>query len=184
MSLVMGKRIAKELKRLPSLMEKVLEQSDSMKKIARKYKNSEHFLYLGRKYNFPIAYEGALKIKEIAYVPAQGYATGEMKHGPIALIDSKVVSVFIAPEDSVYEKSISGVEEIKARGGKVLAITTEGNVALAKKADDVVFIPKSLEMLAPLLTVIPLQLFAYYVSAAKGYDVDRPRNLAKSVTVE
>lgn len=184
MSLVTGKRIARELKRLPSLMEKVLMQSEAIKKMARKYKNSEHFLYLGRKYNFPIAYEGALKIKEIAYVPAQGYATGEMKHGPIALIDSSVVSVFIAPEDSVYEKSVSGVEEIKARGGKVLAITTEGNTTLAKKADDVVFIPKTLEMLTPLLTVIPLQLFAYYVSAAKGYDVDKPRNLAKSVTVE
>jgi glucosamine--fructose-6-phosphate aminotransferase (isomerizing) len=184
MSLVTGKRIAKEIKHLPKLMEKVLEQSEMIKKIAKKYQKSEHFLYLGRKYNFPIAYEGALKIKEIAYVPAQGYATGEMKHGPIALIDPQVVSVFIAPEDSVYEKSISGVEEIKARGGKVFAITTEGNTALAKKADDVVYVPKTLEMLTPLLTVIPLQLFAYYMSVAKGYDVDRPRNLAKSVTVE
>ena len=184
MSLVMGRRIARELLHLPRLMERVLEQSDAIKKIAKKYKDVPHFLYLGRKYNFPIAYEGALKLKEIAYVPAQGYATGEMKHGSIALIEPSVLSIFIAPEDSVYDKNLSGLEEIKARGGRVLAITTTGNTAIAKKADDVVYIPKTLELLTPLLTVIPLQLFAYYVSAAKGYDVDKPRNLAKSVTVE
>ena len=184
MSMVTGKRIVKELLRLPRLMEQVLEQADGIKKMARKYKDVPHFLYLGRKYNFPIAYEGALKLKEIAYVPAQGYATGEMKHGSIALIEPSILSIFITPEDSVYEKNLSGLEEIKARGGRVLAVTTVGNTALAKKADDVVFIPKTLELLTPLLSVIPLQLFAYYVSAAKGYDVDKPRNLAKSVTVE
>jgi glucosamine--fructose-6-phosphate aminotransferase (isomerizing) len=184
MSLVTGKRIAQELKQLPVLMEKVLVQAEAIKKMARKYKNASHFLYLGRKYNFPIAYEGALKIKEIAYVPAQGYPTGEMKHGPIALIDPSMLCLFIAPEDSVYEKSVSGLEEIRARGGKVIVITTEGNEVLRKKANDVIFIPKTLEMLTPILSVIPLQLFAYYASAAQGYDVDKPRNLAKSVTVE
>jgi glucosamine--fructose-6-phosphate aminotransferase (isomerizing) len=184
MSLVTGQRITKELKRLPKLMERVLEQAETIKKTARKYRNAEHFLYLGRKYNMPIALEGALKIKEIAYVAAQGYPTGEMKHGPIALVDPNMLCLLVVPEDSVYEKSASGLEEIRARGGKVIAITTEGNEAIRKKANEVVFIPKTLEMLAPLLSVIPLQLFSYYVSAAKGYDVDKPRNLAKSVTVE
>jgi glucosamine--fructose-6-phosphate aminotransferase (isomerizing) len=184
MSLVTGRRIAKELKQLPKLMEKVLKQAEAIKKMARKYKDAEHFLYLGRKYNMPIAFEGALKIKEIAYVAAQGYPTGEMKHGPIALVDPNMLCLLLAPEDSVYEKSVSGLEEIRARGGKVMAVTTEGNEAIRKKANDVIHIPKTLEMLTPLLTVIPLQLFSYYVSAAKGYDVDKPRNLAKSVTVE
>ena len=184
MSLVTGQRIAKELLRIPKLMEKVLEQSDVIKKLAKKYVHTNHYLYLGRKYNVPIALEGALKIKEIAYVAAQGYPTGEMKHGPIALVDKESLTVFLAPTDSVYEKSRSGLEQIRARGGKVFAIATEGNTEIKKYADAVVYIPKTLEMLAPLLTVIPLQLLAYHMSVAKGYDVDRPRNLAKSVTVE
>jgi glucosamine--fructose-6-phosphate aminotransferase (isomerizing) len=184
MSLVMGKRIAAELLKLPSLIEKVSKQTEIIKAMALKYQDTPHFLYLGRKYNMPIALEGALKIKEIAYVPAQGYPTGEMKHGPIALIDDASLCLFIAPQDSVYEKSISGLEEIKARGGKVIVITTEGNESIGNKADEIIFIPKTLEALTPILSIIPLQLFAYYVSVAKGYDVDRPRNLAKSVTVE
>ena len=184
MSLVTGQRIAKELQKIPQLMTEVFKRDAAIKKIAKKYRKAEHFLYLGRKYNFPIAYEGALKIKEIAYVAAQGYPTGEMKHGPIALIDSEAVCVFIAPKDSVYEKNESGLEEIKARGGKVIAITTEGNNALDKKANEVLFVPKTPELLTPLLTILPLQLLAYYTSVAKGYDVDKPRNLAKSVTVE
>ena len=154
------------------------------KKLAKKYADRKNYLYLGRKYNFPIAFEGALKVKEIAYVSAQGYPTGEMKHGPIALVDAESLTVLIAPVDSVYEKSVSGLEEIRARGGTVLAITTEGNTALLKKADAVIYLPKTLEMLTPILAVIPLQLFAYHMSVAKGFDVDRPRNLAKSVTVE
>ncbi|MEI8103360.1 MAG: glutamine--fructose-6-phosphate transaminase (isomerizing) [Candidatus Moraniibacteriota bacterium] len=184
MSLVMGQCIAREAQRIPALMTEVLKQAATIKKIAKKYQHAQNFLYLGRKYNFPIAYEGALKIKEIAYVGAQGYPTGEMKHGPIALIDSEAVCVFVAPKDSVYEKSESGLEEIKARGGKVIAITTKGNTVLDKKANEVLFIPKTLELLTPLLTIIPLQLLAYHMSVAKGYDVDKPRNLAKSVTVE
>ncbi len=139
---------------------------------------------MGRKYNFPIALEGALKIKEIAYVHAEGYPSGEMKHGPIALIDETFPSLFVVPKDSVYEKNISGMQEIKARGGKIIAIATLGDKEIKKHADDVIYIPKTLEMLTPLLSVIPLQLFAYYTGIAKGYDVDKPRNLAKSVTVE
>ena len=184
MSLVTGKRIAEELRLLPSLIGRVAQQSEAIGKMALTYKDTSNFLYLGRKYTMAIALEGALKIKEIAYVAAQGYPTGEMKHGPIALIDDQAVCLFIAPEDSVYEKSMSGLEEIKARGGRVIAITTEGNEAIGKKADDVIFIPKTLELLTPVLAVVPLQLFAYHMSVVKGYDVDRPRNLAKSVTVE
>src|SRR6185369_14116321 len=184
MSLVTGQRIAKELSRIPKLMEKVFVQSDAIKKMAKKYAAVDHYLYLGRKYNVPIALEGALKIKEIAYVAAQGYPTGEMKHGPIALVDSKSLTVFLAPTDSVYEKSRSGLEQIRARGGRIIAIATEKNLEIQKYADEIITIPKTLEMLTPLLSVIPLQLLAYHMSAAKGYDVDRPRNLAKSVTVE
>lgn len=184
LSLVMGKRIVKELEQIPKHMERVLAQAKNIKKLAKKYAKQSHYLYLGRKYNFPNALEGALKIKEIAYAPAQGYPTGEMKHGPIALIDSSVMAVMIMPKDSVYEKNVSGMEEILARGGKILAIATEGDVTLAKVATDVIFIPKTLEMLTPLLMVLPLQLFAYYVAVERGYDIDKPRNLAKSVTVE
>lgn len=184
LSLVMGKRIAKELLALPKHIEEVLAQVKTVEKIAKKYSKQSHYMYLGRKYNFPLALEGALKIKEIAYVPAQGYPTGEMKHGPIALIDSSVVSLMIIPKDSVYEKNMSGMEEILARGGKIIAIATKGDTAVVKKATNVIFIPKTLEMFTPLLAVISLQLFAYFVAVERGYDIDKPRNLAKSVTVE
>ncbi len=184
LSLTDGKRITKALHALPAQVEKTLLVAKEMKKLAKKFHTKKNFLFLGRKYNFPIAFEGALKIKEIAYVSAEGYATGEMKHGPIALVDSESLSVVVVPEDSVYEKNLSGIEEIKARGGAVLAITTEGNTEVAKKADAVVYIPKTLEILTPILSVIPLQLLAYYMSVELGYDVDKPRNLAKSVTVE
>jgi glutamine---fructose-6-phosphate transaminase (isomerizing) len=184
MSLIMGKRIAGELNNIPKLIEKILKQSRDIKKIARKYYKYKDFLYLGRKYNFPIAMEGALKIKEISYVHAEGYPSGEMKHGPIALIDGNFPSFFVVSRDSVYEKNISGMQEIKARGGKIIAIATEGDKEIKKIADDVIYIPKTLEMLTPMLSVVPLQLFAYYVGLLKGYDVDKPRNLAKSVTVE
>ncbi len=184
MSYVMSRRIANELNRIPALVEKILKKSNEVKKIAKKYKLAEDFLYLGRKYNFPIAMEGALKIKEISYVHAEGYPTGEMKHGPIALIDKNFPSVFIVPKDSVYEKNVSGMQEIKARGGKIFAVSTEGNKEISKIANDVFYIPKTLEMLTPLLSVIPLQLFAYHFGVARNLDVDKPRNLAKSVTVE
>lgn len=184
MSFVTGERIATEINKIPKLIESILKQSKDIKKIAKKYIQYKDFLYLGRKYNFPIALEGALKIKEISYIHAEGYASGEMKHGTIALIDKNFPTFFIAPRDSVYEKNISGIQEIKARGGKIVAIATVGDKEIKKLVDDVIYIPKTLEMLTPLLSVIPLQLFAYYFGVLRGLDVDKPRNLAKSVTVE
>jgi glucosamine--fructose-6-phosphate aminotransferase (isomerizing) len=184
MSLVTGKRIAQELSAIPAKMRETLKRSDEIKKLAKKYARFEDFLYVGRKYNFPIALEGALKLKEISYIHAEGYAAGEMKHGPIALIEKEFPTVAIAPSDSVYEKVCSNIEETKARGGKVIAIATAGDKKIASLADDVIYIPKTLEMLTPLLSVIPLHLFAYHIAVARGRDVDRPRNLAKSVTVE
>ena len=183
-SQVMGQRIAKELEEIPLKVKKILDQSAQIKKLARKYQHYNNFLFLGRKYNFPIALEGALKLKEISYIHAEGYSAGEMKHGPIALIDKNFPTIVICPKDSVYEKIISNIEEIKARKGKVIALTTEGNTKIKDLADDVIYIPKTLEMLTPILSVIPLQLFAYYMGVLRGCDVDKPRNLAKSVTVE
>ncbi len=184
MSLVTGKRIVKELAHIPDLVRKILEQADRVAALAEKYRRFSNFLYIGRKYNYPVALEGALKLKEISYTHAEGYGAGEMKHGPIALIDENFPTVAIVPSDSVYEKMISNIQEIKARKGPVIAIATEGNTEIEEIADDVIFIPKTLEMLTPMLSVIPLQLFAYFFGVAKGYDVDKPRNLAKSVTVE
>jgi glucosamine--fructose-6-phosphate aminotransferase (isomerizing) len=184
MSLTTGKRIAEEIKKLPSLVRDVLKESDRIKAIAEKYAGYENFFYLGRKYNFPVALEGALKIKEIGYVHAEGLGAGEMKHGPIAMIDENFPSVFIAPTDSVYEKTLSNMQEIKARGGPIIAIATKGNEEIESITDDVIYIPKTLEMLTPVLSVIPLQLLAYYVGVGRGLNVDKPRNLAKSVTVE
>ena len=184
MSLVTGERVAKELKRIPELTRKILEHGDAIAALAKKYQKYENFLYLGRKYNLPVAYEGALKLKEISYIHAEGYGAGEMKHGPIAMIDGNFPSVFIAPQDSVYEKMISNIEEVRARKGPVIAVATEGDEKIRELADDVIYIPKTLEMLTPLLSVVPLQLFAYHFGVGRGHDVDRPRNLAKSVTVE
>ena len=184
MSLTMGKRIAEEIRKLPALLRETLKESDRVKEVAEKYGRYNNFLYLGRKYNFPVALEGALKIKEIAYVHAEGLSAGEMKHGPIAMIDKNFPSIFIAPSDSVYEKTLSNMEEVKARGGPIIAIATKGNTEIEHIADDVIYIPKTLEMLTPILSVIPLQLFAYYIGVGRGYNVDKPRNLAKSVTVE
>ena len=184
MSPVTGQRIVKELKNLPALVRVILKQNDEIKKLARKYKKYSNFLYLGRKYNFPIALEGALKLKEISYRHAEAYAAGEMKHGPIALIDKNFPSLFIVPQDSVYEKMISNIQEIKARGGPVIAVATRGDKKIGQMADDVIYIPKTLEMLTPIISAIPLQLFAYHIGTLSGCDVDKPRNLAKSVTVE
>ena len=184
MSLVTGQRIAKELSKIPDLVKKVLENVSQIEKLAKKYKDFKNFLYLGRKYNYPIALEGALKLKEISYIHAEGYGAGEMKHGPIALIDENFPTVAICPSDSVYEKMVSNIQEIKARNGPVIALATEGNEDIKKMVDDVIYIPKTLEMLTPILSIIPLQLFAYYMGVLRGCDVDKPRNLAKSVTVE
>lgn len=184
MSLVMGRRIAEELSQIPALAKKVLTKEDEIQKIAKKYCKFNNFLYIGRKYNYPIALEGALKLKEISYVHAEGYGAGEMKHGPIALIDENFPTVAVVPSDSVYEKMISNIEEIKARSGPIIAIATQGNKKIEKLVEEVIYIPKSLEMLTPILSVIPLQLLAYRVGVLRGCDVDKPRNLAKSVTVE
>lgn len=183
MSEAEGRNILESLMDIPNILEGVIKNKE-IRKIAKKYKDFNHFMYLGRKYSFPLAEEGALKLKEISYIHAEGYASGEMKHGPIALIDDKFPTFAIIPDDSVYEKGFSNLMEIKARGGKIIALTTKGKKEMENLADDVIYIPKSLEVLTPLLAVAPLQLFAYHVSVEKGLDVDKPRNLAKSVTVE
>lgn len=179
-----GQDILKEMQKLPALAERVLKNAKDIKRLATKYKNSNNFFFLGRKYNAATAMEGALKLKECSYIHAEGMNATELKHGPLSLIDKNFPSFVIAPEDSMYEKSKSGIQEIKARGGRVIAVTTEGNTELKKLADDVIYIPKTLEILTPILAFIPMQLFAYYISVARGNDVDKPRNLAKSVTVE
>ncbi|MFA5729642.1 MAG: glutamine--fructose-6-phosphate transaminase (isomerizing) [Candidatus Paceibacterota bacterium] len=184
MSMVMGKRIVSELMKIPELAKEILKQKDEIKKIAEKYKQYRDFFFIGRKYNYPIALEGALKLKEISYVHAEGVAGGELKHGPLALIDENCPTIAICPSDSVYEKMISNIEEIKARRGKVIAIATVGNEEIKDIVDDVIYIPKTLEMLTPILSAIPLHLFAYYFADSLDRDIDKPKNLAKSVTVE
>lgn len=184
MSVVTGQRIAKELLALPEKVQTILDQAETIKALAEKYNKYRDFFFLGRKYNYPIAFEGALKLKEISYIHAEGYGAGDLKHGPIALIDENFPSVVICPQDSVYEKVMSNLQEVKARSGPVLAIATEGDTHIAEVADDVIYIPKTLEMLTPLLSVVPLQLFAYYLADSLDRDIDQPRNLAKSVTVE
>ena len=184
MSLAIGQRIIGELAVLPEKIRQILTLNDSIRQIAKKYYQFRNFAFLGRKYNYPVAFEGAIKLKEISYVHAEGFASGEMKHGPIALIDKNFPTLIIAPQDSVYEKNFSNLQEIKARGGKIIAVTTQGNDKMKEAADDVIYIPKTLEMLTPILAVVPLQLFAYHMAVLNGRDVDKPRNLAKSVTVE
>ena len=184
MSLIVGKRIVEELEKLPDLAREILKEKEEIKRIAEKYSKYKNFFFIGRKYNYPIALEGALKLKEISYVHAEGVPGGELKHGPLALIDENYPTIAICPSDSVYEKMISSIEEIKARKGLVIAIATKGNEEIKKIVDDVIYIPKTLEMLTPILSVIPLHLFAYYFADFLGCDVDKPKNLAKSVTVE
>ena len=184
MALVMGKRIVSELLKLPELAKEVLKLAPEIEKLAKKYKDFKNFWFIGRKYNYPIVLEGALKLKELSYLHAEGVAGGELKHGSLALIDENFPTIAICPSDSVYEKMISNIEEIKARKGPVIAIATEGNEEIKKLVDDVIYIPKTLEMLTPILSVIPMHLFAYYMAVLLGRDIDKPRNLAKSVTVE
>jgi glucosamine--fructose-6-phosphate aminotransferase (isomerizing) len=179
-----GKTLIEELVRVPHLMEEMLKTSSQVVKVARKYLQARDFLYLGRGINYPIALEGALKMKEISYVHAEGYPAGEMKHGPIALIDREMPVVVLATKNDVYEKVISNIEEVKAREGKVIALASPSDREIVKKVDDVIFIPETLPSLTPILLTIPLQLLAYYMADFKGTDVDQPRNLAKSVTVE
>ncbi|ROL60094.1 glutamine--fructose-6-phosphate transaminase (isomerizing) [Bacteroidetes/Chlorobi group bacterium MS-B_bin-24] len=184
LSKIEGIRIARGIKELPEKVEKILEKADQIKEIAREFKYSRNFLYLGRGYNFPVALEGALKLKEISYIHAEGYPSAEMKHGPIALIDENMPVVFIAPKDEIYDKVISNIEEVRSRKGRVIAIATENDETITRYAERVIYIPDTLPMLTPILTVIPLQLLAYYIAVELGCNVDQPRNLAKSVTVE
>lgn len=179
-----GVTIAKALAQIPNQVKEILKQNDSIREIAEIYAKHNNFLYLGRSYNFPVALEGALKLKEISYVHAEGYAAAEMKHGPIALIDKEMPSVVLALKDSVYEKVISNIQEVNARGGSVIAIASEGDHEIEKHARHVIYIPRTIQMLTPLLSVIPLQLLAYHIAAIRGCEIDQPRNLAKSVTVE
>lgn len=179
-----GKKIVLGLQELPELAKKVVALSDTIRKIALKYKDARDFLFIGRRYSYPVALEGALKLKEISYVHAEGYGAGEMKHGPLAMIDTKFPTVAIVPQDSVYEKTLSNMIEIQARKGPLIAIATEGDERVKEIANDVIYIPKTIEQLSPVLSGIVVQLFAYHFAAEKGLNVDRPRNLAKSVTVE
>jgi len=173
-----------ELQDIPEKVATTLKLNEKVKAVATKYKDARDFLYLGRGYNFPVALEGALKLKEISYIHAEGYPAAEMKHGPIALVDENLPVVFVATRDSYYEKIVSNIQEIKARKGKVIAIVTEGDTTIAGMADDVIEVPAADELVAPVISTIPLQLLAYHIGVLKGYDVDKPRNLAKSVTVE
>jgi glutamine---fructose-6-phosphate transaminase (isomerizing) len=179
-----GRRIIDAMHHIPEKVEQALKVNDEVQRIAKKYSGEQNFLYLGRQYNFPSALEGALKLKEISYIHAEGYPAAEMKHGPIALVDEHTPSVFIVPKGFVYDKVLANMEEIKARGGPVIAVVEEGDTRAAKLADDVVFTPSVEEFLQPIVSIIPLQLLAYHVAVLRGCDVDKPRNLAKSVTVE
>lgn len=173
-----------ELNAVPEKVKEILADTSKIQAIANKYKDASDFLFLGRGYNFPVALEGALKLKEISYIHAEGYPAAEMKHGPIALVDEKLPVVFVATKDTYYEKIVSNIQEIKARKGQVIAVVSQNDAIIPDMANDVMVVPEADELIAPLLSVIPLQLLSYYVGVAKGLDVDKPRNLAKSVTVE
>jgi glucosamine--fructose-6-phosphate aminotransferase (isomerizing) len=184
MSYERGQHIIEAIQQLPDQLRQVLAINEEVRRVAERYYEASNFLYLGRQFNFPTALEGALKLKEISYVHAEGYPAAEMKHGPIALVDQNTPSVFIMPQGLVYDKVMSNLEEIKARGGPVIAITTAGDDRVARLADEVLYIPAAEDFLQPLLAIVPLQLLAYHIAVLRGCDVDKPRNLAKSVTVE
>jgi glucosamine--fructose-6-phosphate aminotransferase (isomerizing) len=184
MSVVQGREVTQALEKLPAQIQSILDRAGEIEKIAEAFLEATNFLYLGRGYNFPVALEGALKLKEISYIHAEGYPAAEMKHGPIALIDADMPVVFIAPHDSVFDKVVSNIQEVKARGGRVIAITSRDEPALAGIIDYEFRVPETIDMLNPVLSAIPLQLMAYYIAAKRGLNVDQPRNLAKSVTVE
>jgi glucosamine--fructose-6-phosphate aminotransferase (isomerizing) len=179
-----GRKLVCELQTIPKKIQRIIDRDSHILEIAKRYYRFTDFLYMGRQYNFPVALEGALKLKELSYIHAEGYPSAEMKHGPIALIAPDFPSVFVVPRDAMFDKNMSNMEEIKARKGPIIAVATQGDKDIAKKADEVIFIPPTLDCLQPLLTVIPLQLLAYHIAVLRGCDVDKPRNLAKSVTVE
>jgi glucosamine--fructose-6-phosphate aminotransferase (isomerizing) len=184
LSSIQGNRIIDELHAMPDAIRRTLQCHDSVRRIAQKYHQVRNFLYLGRQYLYPVALEGALKLKEISYIHAEGYPAAEMKHGPIALVDRNTPSVFLIPRGAVFDKVMSNLEEIKARHGPIIAVACDGDEEVAAKADDVIYVPEVPEYLQPLVAVVPLQLLAYHIALLRGCDVDKPRNLAKSVTVE
>ena len=184
MSVLKGREVAEAMLELPQKIQAILDRASEIEAIAETFKDATNFLYLGRGYNFPVALEGALKLKEISYIHAEGYPAAEMKHGPIALIDSEMPVVFVAPHDAVFDKVVSNVQEVKARGGRVICITSQHEPVLDGLIDFEIRVPQTIDMLYPVLTVIPLQLLAYYIAVKRGLNVDQPRNLAKSVTVE
>jgi glucosamine--fructose-6-phosphate aminotransferase (isomerizing) len=178
------RQILYELEAVPEKIKEVLALDEEIKKIAAVYKDANNFLYLGRGYNYPVAMEGALKLKEISYIHAEGYPAAEMKHGPIALIDEEMPVVFLATNKSAYEKIVSNIQEVKARKGKIIAIVNKGDTQIKAIADHVIEVPEVDEIISPLVTIVPLQLLAYHIAIMRGCNVDQPRNLAKSVTVE
>lgn len=182
--LEVGRKIVSALNEVPELVQKVLDQNESIKRVSHKFFKTNNALYLGRGYNFPVALEGALKLKEISYIHAEGYPAAEMKHGPIALIDKNMPTVVIATRDAVYEKIVSNIEEVKARKGRILSIVTKGDEKIKELSDEVIEVPETINFISPIINVIPLQLIAYHVAVERGCNVDQPRNLAKSVTVE
>jgi glucosamine--fructose-6-phosphate aminotransferase (isomerizing) len=179
-----GKRILDELRSLPDLLRATLHCEEQVAAVAKRYYQAENMLYLGRQYLYPMALEGALKLKEISYLHAEGYPAAEMKHGPIALVDEETPSVFLVPPGQVYDKVMSNLEEVKARGGPVIAIGSSEDPQLAARADDIIAVPAAPDYLQPLVVAVPLQLLAYHIALLRGCDIDKPRNLAKSVTVE
>ena len=184
LSALQGARMIRELKSLPDLVRRTLHCHDAVKAVAEKYQGARNCLYLGRQYLYPVALEGALKLKEISYIHAEGYPAAEMKHGPIALVDAQTPSLFLVPRSAVFEKVMSNLEEIKARGGPVIAVASEADEDVAALADDVLTVPEAPDWLQPVVVAVPLQLLAYHIALLRGCDVDKPRNLAKSVTVE
>jgi glucosamine--fructose-6-phosphate aminotransferase (isomerizing) len=184
LSVLQGRQFIQALQALPAQIRTVLDRAPEVEKLADRFATAHNALYLGRGVNFPVALEGALKLKEISYIHAEGYPAAEMKHGPIALIDADMPTVVICPTDGLFDKVVSSMQEVKARGGRILAVTDSENGNLEGVADHIIRIPKTLPLLTPLLTVVPLQLLAYHIAVLRGCDVDMPRNLAKSVTVE
>jgi glucosamine--fructose-6-phosphate aminotransferase (isomerizing) len=184
LSALQGDRMIRDLRAIPDAVRRALDCHDEVRRVAEKYARVDNFLYLGRQYHYPVALEGALKLKEISYIHAEGYPAAEMKHGPIALVDADTPSVFLMPRGPIFDKVMSNLEEVKARGGPLIAVACEGDEEVAARADDVISVPEVPEYLQPLVTVVPLQLLAYEIALLRGCDVDKPRNLAKSVTVE
>jgi glucosamine--fructose-6-phosphate aminotransferase (isomerizing) len=179
-----GRVLATEMATLPEKVASVVNRSEQIQAIAEEFKDHQNFLYLGRGSNFPVALEGALKLKEISYIHAEGYPAAEMKHGPIALIDKNMPVVVIVPKDAIYEKVLSNIQEVRARKGRIIAVANEDDEEIGKLAEHVIRVPRTYNFFGPILNVIPLQMLAYYIAVARGTDVDQPRNLAKSVTVE